>query len=85
MDIRTALVTFGVDGSHGYERTNVDSLLSVARLLLAYAEETPLYEQREMLDSLEGFPDTKDTNSPSTKFLPPDPLAQKPLGPKPEE
>ena len=84
-DIRTALVTFGVDGSHGYERTNIDSLLCVARLLLAYAEETPLYEQREMLNSLEGFPDTKDTNSPSTKFLPPDPLAQKPIGPKPEE
>ena len=36
-DIRTALATFGVDASHGYERIHVDALVSVARLLVAYA------------------------------------------------
>jgi peptidase M42 family hydrolase len=35
-DIRTALVTFGIDASHGYERIHRDALLSVAELLLRY-------------------------------------------------
>lgn len=35
-DIRTALVTFGVDASHGYERIHRDALFSVAELLLRY-------------------------------------------------
>ena len=35
-DVRTALVTFGVDASHGYERTHLDALRSVAELLTAY-------------------------------------------------
>jgi peptidase M42 family hydrolase len=84
-DIRTALVTFGVDGSHGYERTNLDSLLSVAWLLLAYAEQTPLYEQRETLGSLDGFPKTRGADVMGTKILPPAPIAQQPLGPVPKD
>lgn len=36
-DVRTALVTFGVDASHGYERIHMDALTSVARLLALYA------------------------------------------------
>jgi len=36
-DLREALVTFGTDATHGYERTHLSSLTSVARLLLAYA------------------------------------------------
>lgn len=35
-DIRTALVTFGVDASHGYERIHMDSLVALAQLLTAY-------------------------------------------------
>ena len=35
-DIRTALVTFGIDASHGYERIHEDALLSVAQLLALY-------------------------------------------------
>jgi putative aminopeptidase FrvX len=35
-DVRTALVTFGVDGSHGYERIHMHALRSVAELLTAY-------------------------------------------------
>jgi peptidase M42 family hydrolase len=35
-DIRTALVTFGVDASHGYERIHRDALVSVAELIMKY-------------------------------------------------
>lgn len=55
-DIRTALVCFGVDASHGYERTHLNSLESLARLLLAYVESEPLFlRDREDLAPLEGF------------------------------
>lgn len=43
-DVRHALVTFGTDATHGYERTHRDSILSVARLLVLYAQ-APLIEQ----------------------------------------
>ena len=35
-DVRNALVTFGVDASHGYERIHMHALRSVAELLTAY-------------------------------------------------
>ncbi|MPV85609.1 osmoprotectant NAGGN system M42 family peptidase [Ostreibacterium oceani] len=35
-DIRCALACFEVDGSHGYERTHMDSLLALASLLQGY-------------------------------------------------
>ncbi len=35
-EIRTPLIAFGADGSHGYVRTNLDSLTNVSRLLVAY-------------------------------------------------
>lgn len=37
-DVRDALVTFGTDATHGYERTHKHSLLSIARLLVHYAQ-----------------------------------------------
>jgi peptidase M42 family hydrolase len=37
-DVRTALVTFGVDASHGYERIHMDALLSLSRLISIYAQ-----------------------------------------------
>jgi len=46
-DIRTALVCFGLDASHGYERTHLSSLLSVAKLLAAYLGSAPLFEKDE--------------------------------------
>lgn len=36
-DVRTALVTFGIDASHGYERIHMHALRSTAELLSAYA------------------------------------------------
>ncbi|QGJ71406.1 Deblocking aminopeptidase [Planctomycetales bacterium 10988] len=76
-DIRTALITFGVDGSHGYERTNVNSLECIADLIVAYATQRPLYaSQRGPLSTLEDFPETRDTDVDGVKFIPPDPIKQ---------
>jgi peptidase M42 family hydrolase len=36
-DVRTALITFGIDSSHGYERIHTHALSSVAQLCLAHA------------------------------------------------
>ena len=35
-DLQHGLITFGTESTHGYERTHIDSLLSVTRLLVAY-------------------------------------------------
>jgi len=57
-DIRTALLTFGVDASHGYERTHVDSLLQLAKLLTFYVQSKPAVA-RDSIDMgpIKGFPD----------------------------
>jgi peptidase M42 family hydrolase len=55
-DIRTALITFGVDASHGYERTHEDALLCLGRLVAAYAHsEVAITRDRRDLASLKGF------------------------------
>ncbi|SDP80867.1 osmoprotectant NAGGN system M42 family peptidase [Desulforhopalus singaporensis] len=43
-DIRTALICFGLDASHGYERTHIVSLASVANLVVEYLKSPPLFE-----------------------------------------
>lgn len=35
-DLRSALLGFGTDSTHGYERTHIDSLVAVTQLLTAY-------------------------------------------------
>ncbi len=37
-DVRHALLTFGTDATHGYERTHEDSMASIAALLTVYAQ-----------------------------------------------
>lgn len=55
-DIRTALITFGVDASHGYERIHLDALTSLARLVTAYAgSEVQISRDSESMGSLKGF------------------------------
>lgn len=55
-DVRTALVTFGIDSSHGYERTHIHSLHSVARLICAYSNsEVEIPRDKEDLGDIEGF------------------------------
>lgn len=44
-DIRTGLVCFALDASHGYERTHIDSLTALARLLTAYMTTPPLFDR----------------------------------------
>jgi len=52
-DIRTALLCFGVDGSHGYERTHLRSL----ELLTLYLQSEPAVPRDRMeLGPLQGFP-----------------------------
>ncbi len=55
-DIRTALIGFGADASHGYERTHRDALHALTRLALAYLLSEPVARRdRKSLGSLEGF------------------------------
>lgn len=44
-EMRAALIGFGVDASHGHERTHLDSIRHVANLVTAYVQ-TPLTFQR---------------------------------------
>lgn len=57
-DIRTALLAFGCDGTHGYERTHIDSLAALTRLLAAYMLSPPVFAsdaQPDQQQSLERF------------------------------
>ncbi|MBD2836117.1 osmoprotectant NAGGN system M42 family peptidase [Pseudomonas sp. JM0905a] len=42
-DIRTALLAFGCDATHGYERTHIDSLEALTRLIGAYLMSPPVF------------------------------------------
>lgn len=56
-DVRTALLCFGADASHGYERTHLSVLVHLAELLALYIQSGPtLAEDRKArLDSVENF------------------------------
>lgn len=47
-DIRTSLICFGLDASHGYERTHIDSLRCLAELLALYMQSPALFERDEL-------------------------------------
>ncbi|QDZ02039.2 osmoprotectant NAGGN system M42 family peptidase [Nitratireductor mangrovi] len=55
-DVRTSLVAFGIDASHGYERIHEHALESIARLLTIYVT-SPLEIQRDVeeISDVEGF------------------------------
>ncbi|NBC95484.1 MAG: osmoprotectant NAGGN system M42 family peptidase [Deinococcus-Thermus bacterium] len=60
-DIRTALISFGLDASHGWERVHLDSLLGVARLTAVYAMAPPMVARDKVdLGPIEGFPDVQE-------------------------
>lgn len=70
-DVRTALVTFGVDASHGYERIHMHALRSLAELLTAYASsEVEIARDREAVADLRGF--TRQPSEPAVDPLKPD-------------
>ncbi|TVQ80744.1 MAG: osmoprotectant NAGGN system M42 family peptidase [Bradymonadales bacterium] len=55
-DLRTALVCFGCDASHGYERTHIKSLSALAQLLALYMQSQPTFQRdRDPLAPLPGF------------------------------
>jgi putative aminopeptidase FrvX len=55
-DLRTALATFGIDASHGWERIHWNALESLAQLVALYMQSPPLYERdREQRSALPGF------------------------------
>lgn len=55
-DIRTALVTFGIDASHGYERIHQSALEDLTRLLIAYAEsEVEIDRDAKPISGVKGF------------------------------
>ncbi|RJF95285.1 osmoprotectant NAGGN system M42 family peptidase [Noviherbaspirillum saxi] len=56
-DVRTALLCFGGDASHGYERTHVSVLCDLAQLMTLYIQSGPtLAEDRHhRLDSVDSF------------------------------
>ncbi|MFW6067467.1 MAG: osmoprotectant NAGGN system M42 family peptidase [Myxococcota bacterium] len=60
-DVRHALVCFGGDASHGYERTHTEALQALAELLAVYIQSPPTFERdRQERAPLEGFPTQPD-------------------------
>ena len=54
--MRTALITFGIDASHGYERIHMHALRSLAELTAHYAASpVEITRDAEELGGLEGF------------------------------
>jgi peptidase M42 family hydrolase len=74
-ETRAALVAFGVDASHGAERTHVDSVAAVARLVCAYLLSPLTFARwdREPSGDLRDFPSQRQP-APTERFgeLPPD-------------
>lgn len=56
-DVRTALLCFGADASHGYERTHLSGLVNLAELLVLYIQSGPTIasDRERWVDSVEGF------------------------------
>lgn len=75
-DERTALLAFGIDASHGYERIHTHALTSVARLTALYAA-SPLEIARglEEVSGLNGFPRQPTGEADQPQFDPDNVLA----------
>ncbi|MCQ0989567.1 osmoprotectant NAGGN system M42 family peptidase [Jiella marina] len=55
-DVRTALITFGVDASHGYERIHIHALRSLSELITAYlTSPVEIERDRNLHAGLKGF------------------------------
>ena len=70
-DVRTALLAFGIDASHGYERIHTHALHAVARLTALYAA-SPVEIARDVeeISDLSGFPQqpTTEADQPENGF-----------------
>jgi peptidase M42 family hydrolase len=56
-DVRTALLCFGTDASHGYERTRLQTLVHLAELLTLYMQSGPTMreDRHRRLESVDKF------------------------------
>lgn len=70
-DVRTALVTFGVDASHGYERIHMHALRSLAELLTAYAV-SPVEIKRDFDETADARGFTRQPTKEARQKLSPD-------------
>ncbi|MGD8479019.1 MAG: osmoprotectant NAGGN system M42 family peptidase, partial [Methyloceanibacter sp.] len=62
-DVRTALICFGVDASHGWERIHIHALRSLAELVTAYLlSPIAFWRDAELVGTLEDF-----TSQPTEK------------------
>ena len=82
-DVRTALATFGVDASHGYERIHMHALRSLAELMTAYAlADVDIARDQKPVSGLRGFP--RQPTAPADQALRPEselpaPVDQRPV------
>jgi peptidase M42 family hydrolase len=80
-DVRTALVTFGVDSSHGYERIHMHALRSLAELVTAYVR-SPVEIKSDFEPTLHGTKGfTKQSLGRAEQELSPD-VEDEQLGPQ---
>jgi peptidase M42 family hydrolase len=76
-DVRTALVTFGVDASHGYERIHMHALRSLAELVTCFGlSDVNIPRDRKAIAGLRGF--TEQPDEPAEQRLLPDTKAPEP-------
>jgi len=76
-DLRTALVCFGVDGSHGWERTHRQSLECLIRLLMIYMQSGPsVPRDAQRIGDLEGFPEQHQAEPPIPERKSPDAILE---------
>lgn len=70
-DVRTALITFGIDASHGYERIHAHALRSIAELITAYVA-SPVAIKRDFKEKadMKGF--TRQPTGKAAQDLSPD-------------
>ena len=70
-DVRTALITFGIDASHSYERIHINALEAIARLVCAYAASSvEITRDTEELADLEGFTTQPTKRAPRSREEP---------------
>ncbi len=73
-DVRTAVVAYAGDASHSVERTHIESLTNVVRMLTAYATSEPTFAQDAELTTVDEFSHQIDSSRlPRRMNEPPDP------------
>jgi peptidase M42 family hydrolase len=66
-DVRTALITFGIDASHGYERIHMHALRSLAELTVLYAASpVEIARDTEELAGIESFTEQPTAPAPQS-------------------